>query len=64
MDDMESNAKKKSNEFKEKDSKNVTKPLSNEYGKFNNGLDNKDCRGILINCLKNLEKEVLRLCVV
>ena len=25
---------------------------------FNDALDNEDCRGILLNCLKNLEKEV------
>ena len=25
---------------------------------FNDGLDNEDCRGILLNCVKNLEKEV------
>ena len=25
---------------------------------FNDGLDNEDCSGILLNCVKNLEKEV------
>ena len=25
---------------------------------FNDGLDNEDCKGILLNCVKNLEKEV------
>ena len=32
--------------------------MSDEYEVFNDALDNEDCRGILLNCLKNLEKEV------
>ena len=32
--------------------------MTEECGVFNDGLDNEDCRGILLNCLKNLEKEV------
>ena len=33
--------------------------MSDEYDIFNDTLDNEDCTGILLNCLKNLEKEVL-----
>ena len=32
--------------------------MTEECDVFNDGLDNEDCRGILLNCLKNLEKEV------
>ena len=32
--------------------------MTEESDAFNNGLDNEDCRGILLNCLKKLEKEV------
>ena len=32
--------------------------ITEECDVFNDGLDNEDCRGILLNCLKNLEKEV------
>ena len=32
--------------------------MTEECDEFNDGLDNEDCRGILLNCLKNLEKEV------
>ena len=32
--------------------------MSDEYDVFNDPLDNEDCTGILLNCLKNLEKEV------
>ena len=32
--------------------------MTKESDVFNDGLDNEDCRGILLNCLKNLEKEV------
>ena len=32
--------------------------MTEESDVFNDGLDNEDCRGILLNCLKNLEKEV------
>ena len=30
--------------------------MTEEYDVFNDGLDNEDCRGNLLNCLKNLEK--------
>ena len=33
--------------------------MSDKYDVFNDALDNKDCTGILLNSLKNLEKEVL-----
>ena len=32
--------------------------MSDEFNVFNDVLDNEDCRGILLNCLKNLGKEV------
>ena len=32
--------------------------MSNECDVFNDALDNEDCTGILLNCLKILEKEV------
>ena len=32
--------------------------MTEESDVFNDALDNQDCRGILLNCLKNLEKEV------
>ena len=32
--------------------------MTEECDVFNDGLDNEDCGGILLNCLKNLEKEV------
>ena len=32
--------------------------MSDEYDVFNDPLDYEDCTGILLNCLKNLEKEV------
>ena len=32
--------------------------ITEECDVFNDGLDNEDCWGILLNCLKNLEKEV------
>ena len=32
--------------------------MTEECDVFNNGLNNEDCRGILLNCLKNLKKEV------
>ena len=32
--------------------------MTEECDEFNDGLDNEDCRGILLNCLKNLKKEV------
>ena len=32
--------------------------MSDEYDVFNEVLDNEDCTGILLNCLKDLEKEV------
>ena len=33
--------------------------MTEECDVFNNNeVDNEDCRGILLNCLKNLEKEV------
>ena len=32
--------------------------MTGEYDVFNDALDNKDCRRILLNCLKNLEKVV------
>ena len=32
--------------------------ISDECDVFSDALNNKDCRGILLNCLKNLEKEV------
>ena len=32
--------------------------MTEECDVFNDGLDNEDCRGILLNCLKNLKKEV------
>ena len=32
--------------------------MTEECDVFNDGLDNEDCRGVLLNCLKNLEKEV------
>ena len=32
--------------------------MSNECDAFNDALDNEDCRVILLNCFKNLEKEV------
>ena len=35
-----------------------TSSMTEECDVFNNGLDNEDCRGILLNCLKSLEKEV------
>ena len=31
--------------------------MAEECDVFNDGLDNEDCRGILLNCLKSLEKE-------
>ena len=33
--------------------------MSDKYDVFNDALDNEDCTGILLNSLKNLEKEVL-----
>ena len=32
--------------------------MSDECDIFNDALDNEGCRGIILNCLKNLEKEV------
>ena len=32
--------------------------MTEECDVFNDALDNQDCRGILLNCLKNLEKKV------
>ena len=32
--------------------------ITEECDVFNDGLDNENCWGILLNCLKNLEKEV------
>ena len=32
--------------------------ISDECDVFSDALNNKDCGGILLNCLKNLEKEV------
>ena len=32
--------------------------MTEECDVLNDGLDNANCRGILLNCLKNLEKEV------
>ena len=32
--------------------------MSNECDVFNDALDNEDCTGVLLNCLKNLEKKV------
>ena len=32
--------------------------MSDECDAFNDALDNEDCRAILLNCLKNLEKGV------
>ena len=32
--------------------------MSHECDIFNDALDNEGCRGIILNCLKNLEKEV------
>ena len=32
--------------------------MSNECDVFNDDLDNEDCTGVLLNCLKNLEKKV------
>ena len=32
--------------------------MSNECDVFNDPLDNEDCTGVLLNCLKNLEKKV------
>ena len=32
--------------------------MTEECDVFNDDLDNEDCRGILLNCLTNLEKEV------
>ena len=32
--------------------------MAEECDVFNDGLGNENCRGILLNCLKNLEKEV------
>ena len=32
--------------------------MTEECDVFNDALDNDDCRGILLNCLINLEKEV------
>ena len=32
--------------------------MTEESEVFNDGLDNEDCIGILLNCLKKLEKEV------
>ena len=31
--------------------------MSEECDVFNNALDNEDCRGILLSCLKKIEKE-------
>ena len=35
-----------------------TSSMSDECDVFNNALDNENWRGILLNCLKNLEKEI------
>ena len=32
--------------------------MTEECDAFNDALDNEDCKGIILNCLKNLEKEV------
>ena len=32
--------------------------MTEESDVFNDSLGNEDCRGILLNCLKNLQKEV------
>ena len=32
--------------------------MTEECDVFDDALDNEDCRGILLNCLKNLEKTV------
>ena len=32
--------------------------LSDEFDVFAEGLGNEDCRAILFNCLKNLEKDI------
>ena len=32
--------------------------MTEEWDIFKDGLDNEDCRGILLNCLKNSEKEI------
>ena len=32
--------------------------MTDEYDTFNDSLSNEDCWGILLNCLKNLEKEL------
>ena len=35
-----------------------TSSMTEKCDVFNDGLDNVDCIGILLNCLKNLQKEV------
>ena len=53
-----SNASKTSKEpkkLKETTSPSITRDACDV---FNDALDNEDCRGILLNCLKSLEKEV------
>ena len=53
-----SDGSKTSEEPKKLKETTSTSRMTEECDVFNDGLDNDDCRGILLNCLKNLEKEV------
>ena len=53
-----SNGSKTSEEPKKLKETTSASSMTEECDVFNDGLDNEDCRGILLNCLKNLEKEV------
>ena len=53
-----SDGSKTSEELKKLKETTSVSSMTEESDVFNDGLDNEDCRGILLNCLKNLEKEV------
>ena len=53
-----SNGSKTSEEPKKLKETTSASSMTEECDVFNDGLDNEDCRGILLNCLKNLKKEV------
>ena len=53
-----SNASKTSKEPKKLNETTSPSIMRDACDVFNDALDNEDCRGILLNCLKSLEKEV------
>ena len=53
-----SGGSKTSEEPKKREETTCSSSVTEECDVFKDALDNEDCRGFLLNCLKNLEKEV------